>query len=414
MPLSLKPPVFSLSRFFHKAKKREKINWPCWLAGRFYPKNKNHYELRSQNHSLLFKMEGDMSQIKTGDWLAVRLHFKKGDIYQAKERVLLSLAPSFGGRESFSYAEKGSVLQQWRLFLKAIQDFFCSKGVAYAETPSLVACPGTEPHLQAFETCLNIHKQSKKVYLPTSPEMHLKRLLCQDWTDFFEIKRCYRQGELSRHHQPEMTLLEWYRAFYFLPELIRECYHLLVFLKKKLFLKASVPPFKIFTMRDLFKKYLNFSLHPQTSKKELLFLLKAHNLPGQLKDSFEDLFFLIFLNKIEPRLPKQSPVFICDYPPQLRAFARIKDGGWADRFELYWRGMELANGFYEVIDPKEQKKLFQQHLKQRRDSVPLDKGLLKLMERGMPPASGVALGLDRLFLAFCQKEDLKEIRLFPL
>ena len=123
---------------------------------------------------------------------------------------------------------------------------------------------------------------------------------------------------------------------------------------------------------------------------------------------------MIFLNRIEPKLPKQTPVFICNYPPQLRAFSRLNSQGWADRFELFWQGLELANAFYEVINLKEQKNLFEHHIEQRKDKVPWDKELISFMKQGMPPVSGIAIGLDRLFLAIYKKEDLKETRLFPL
>ena len=125
-------------------------------------------------------------------------------------------------------------------------------------------------------------------------------------------------------------------------------------------------------------------------------------------------FFLVFLNHVEPKLPRQAPVFVCDYPPRLRAFARLNPQGWADRFELFWGGLELANAFYEVIDPKEQEDLFKHHVEQRKDKVPWDKELISFMRQGMPPVSGIALGLDRLFLAVYKKRDLKETRLFPL
>ena len=210
--------------------------------------------------------------------------------------------------------------------------------------------------------------------------MHLKKLLCQDWTDFFEIKLCYREEECNKLHQIEFTLLEWYRAFYTTQELMEETYQLLLFLQKKDFFKLSLPPYKVFTVAELFKKYFDFSLTPKSTQKDLIFLVKRYQLNFNSKDSFEDLFFLLFLNQIESQLPKEAPVFICDYPPRLRAFSQINSRGWADRFELYWQGFELANAFNEVIDPVEQKLLFQEHLKQRQDEVPWDEELLQAMK----------------------------------
>ena len=406
----MKAHVFSLSRFFHGKEKA----LPCWLAGRFYPGNKLCYQLTSQNLSIQCKKTGDEPQWKTGDWIAVQLLSKKNKIYQTAECRVLSSCLSQWKTAEFSYENKGQILQDWQSFLTAVKDFFCSEGLAYASTPGLVPCPGTEPHLMAFETSLLVDGQARKVYLPTSPEMHLKKLLCQDWTDFFEIKKCYRNGELSPIHQAELTILEWYRAFYTTQDLIKESYRLLSFLQKKAFFKISLPQAKVYTVRELFKRHLGFSLTPQTSRKDMLFLVKDHQLVCCSEDHFEDLFFLIFLNKIEIKLSKQTPVFVCDYPPQLRAFSRLTSKGWADRFELYWRGMELANAFYEVIDPREQKTLFEEQMRQRKDDIPFDSDLVSFMRQGMPPVSGIAMGLDRLFLAIYKKEDLKETRLFPL
>ena len=225
----------------------------------------------------------------------------------------------------FLIKKRWKIIQNWGNFLRAVKDFFYSEGLACAETPSLVLCPGTEPHLHAFQTRLSVNGKSKKMYLPTSPEMHLKKLLCQDWTDFFEIKKCYRNGELSKLHQAEFTLLEWYRAFYSTGELITETYKLLSFLQKKDFFKVPLPKAKIHTVQELFKKHLDFSLTPQTSKKEIIPLLRKHSLVYNLKDSFEDLFFNLFLNRIEPKFPKHIPVFVCNYPPSAkRAFSETE------------------------------------------------------------------------------------------
>lgn len=402
--------VFSLSRFFHGKEK----TWPCWLAGRFEPKGKSHFQLKSQNLSINCKIKETELKAPPGAWLAVHIQSKDKDSYIVSKYKILN-SPEIPFKEvDCSYQKKGQILQDWNHFLNTVKDFFFSQGCAYAETPGLVSCPGTEPHLEVFQTSFVLNQHSKKIYLPTSPEIHLKKLLCQDWTDFFEIKKCYRNGELGPHHQAEFTLLEWYRAFYSREELIRETYQLLQFLKTKGFFKVPLPKAQCYTVKELFKKHLNFSLKPHTSKKELSDLVQKYNLICQPQDTFEDLFFLLFLNVIEPKLPKETPVFVYNYPPQLRAFSKLTEEGWADRFELYWKGMELANAFYEVTETEEQLSLFKKHIAERKDSLPLDKELLSFMKGGMPPASGIALGLDRLFLAIYNKNSLAETRLFPL
>ncbi len=408
---------------------------PCWLAGRFCPQGPFRFQLKSQvcgqradlppqgpfrfqlkSQGLVVDCEkaGSEPKLQAGEWMAVKLLSKKNRGYLVSEYKALSHQTAGFKERAFSYSAKGEIIQNWERFLSAVKEFFYAEGLAAAGTPSLAQCPGTEPHLQAFQTSLDIKGSFQKMYLPTSPEMSLKKLLCQDWTDFFEIKKCFRQGELSRIHQPEFTLLEWYRAFYSLEDLINETGSLLAFLKEKGFIKAPLPPAQVYTVAELFKKRLGFSLRPQTSLEDMRRLARDQNLPHGSEAGFEDIFFLIFLNRIEPKLPKHAPVFICDYPPRLRAFSQLNERGWADRFELFWRGLELANAFYEVTDPQEQKSLFKLHLEQREDDVPWDEDLLSCMRQGMPPGSGIALGLDRLFLAIYEKEDLKDTRLFPL
>ena len=408
---SVKTSVFSLNRFFHGGEKSP----PCWLAGCYYPKDELHFQLKSQNLSLICRKTGkEPPLIKEGDWLAVKLSSKeKNNQYKVSEYRLLASSSLPFKASAFSYKSKGRIVEDWESFLQAIRSFFYSEGLTAVETPGLVQCPGTEPHLQAFATKLIIESGARTMYLPTSPEMHLKKLLCQDWTDFFEIKKCFRNKESGPLNQVEFSLLEWYRAFYTTKELMEEVVRLLSFLKTKDFFKAPLPPVKVYTVRELFKKQLDFSLSPATSKEELISLSKSCGLPVSSKSEFEDVFFLVFLNKIELKLPQENPVFVCDYPPQLRAFSRLNERGWADRFELYWRGFELANAFYEVIDPKEQLFLFKKHIRQRKDDVPYDDELLSLMKQGMPPCSGIAMGLDRLFLAVYNKKSLKDIRLFP-
>ena len=431
--------IFSLTRF-----KKEQAPLPCWLGGRFFKINSYHYFLKSQGLLFFCESSTKLPKYQDGTWVKTLLissipsmkqkwksiktknktthnliqDYLKQDFvsnpvpqnYFTKDTQDLEKTHNMYQEQAFSYQKKGVVLQNWFRFLKAVENFFISKGLALAQTPYLVECPGTEPHLQALKSSF------KNYYLPTSPELHLKKLLCQDWTDFFEIKTCFREEESNDTHQVEFHLLEWYRAFYSLEELMKELHELILFLHKCLDKKKQTPspPAQFFTMAELFEKHLQFSLQPQTSKKELFELSKKKELPVKKHFSFEDLFFLLFLNKIEPYIPKETLVFISHYPAQLRAFAQINSEGWADRFECYWKGWELANAFYEVTHFEEQKQLFLKHIKARKEKVPIDKELLKGMASGMPPCSGVALGLDRLFLALSNKSSLKTTRLFPL
>lgn len=404
-------PIYSLTQFFQE----ENPTFPCSVAGLFVSKSDREFELNSQGHRLLckrsLKQSKQMSVLQLGDWIHVEI------IKEKEEYKLKNWRKLCNGFDQYKNIVSSMMTQKcWNHFLTSVKDFFSGRGLILVETPSLVESPGTEPHLMPFKTEPVLPSNKKKnCFLPTSPEMHLKKLLCQGWTDIFEIKKCFRNGELSYSHLPEFYMLEWYRAFFSLDQLIKEVEALLKYLTEKDFFKGHLKPVKIRTVSDLFLKYLHFQLTPKTSKKELKQLLEKHQIPYSQRGTWEEWFHLLFLNKIEPYFPEETPLIVRDYPLGLRVFSRLNERGWADRFELYWRGFELANAFYEVTDPLEQEQLFQNHLKQRTDNVPSDKELLHLMKTGgMPPCSGIALGLDRLFAALCRQKDISFFKMFKL
>lgn len=404
-------PVYSLTRFFQE----RNPEFPCQVVGLFISKSDREFELHSQGCRLLCERDlnqaRQMSLLQPGDWIYAR-------IVRIKEKYQLKswerLGRGFEPEEELPSLVKAH--ENWNQFLISVKDFFSDRGTGLVETPTLVESPGTEPHLSPFETRWILpNKKKQNRFLPTSPEMNLKKLLCRGWTDIFEIKKCFRNEELSHSHWPEFYMLEWYRAFFSLEQLIGEIKALLTYLSHKAFFKGHLKPLKIQTVSDLFLEHLSFRLKPETGKEELIRLLNKHQIPYSRNGTWEEFFHLLFLNKIEPRFPEEIPLIIRDYPLCLRGFSRKNERGWADRFEFYWRGFELANAFYEVTDPMEQKQLFQYHLRQRNDDVPEDKELLHLMKtRGMPPCSGIALGLDRLFAALCQKKSIAFFKLFPL
>ena len=398
----MKDITYSLSRFFHK----KNPSFPCRVAGFFKAKSRQAFELHSQGCVLAcgisLRQAREISALRTGDGISAEI-IKTGGKYKLISWKKLTDA-SDPAVERISLKER----EDWMRFLSVIKRFFCGRGVAAVETPSLVACPGTEPHLAPFKTVWIFPDGKRQVrFLPTSPEMHLKKLLCRGWTDIFEIKKCFRNKELGALHLPEFYLLEWYRAFFSLKQLARELSDLLKRLSREAFFKGPLKPVQTKTVAELFRQHLNFPLTPNTSKKDLARLLQEHQIPFSRAKGFEELFHLLFLNKIEPQFEEDTPLIVRDYPLCLRGFARKNKQGWADRFELYWRGFELANAFFEVTDFREQRRLFQSHLKQRKDSVPADGELLRLMKtRGLPPCSGIAVGLDRLFSALRRKKDI--------
>ena len=400
----------TLSRFFHKSKPV-----PCRVAGRYRQKNTKSFQLFSQGLSLNFsrteKQAEEMEHLKEGDWIHVLIEDIKHQVCSFKHWTLIQTSRYKSQPCLSSFLIYAG---DWENFLDFVRSFFKSRGLISIQTPSLLKAVGTEPHLTPFTTFMSLKGKQQKMFLPTSPELALKKLLCLGGTDIFEIKKCFREGELGPLHYPEFFLLEWYRAFFSLEELIEEVISLLDALKSLSFFKGpSNLSVRVFTFRELFKKYLDFSLTPNTGKEELIQLIKKRGIPFSEEDSFENLFHLLFLNFIEPLLPHNDPVVIKDYPPDLRAYSQLNKEGWAGRFELYWRGMELANAFYEVNETQEQEALFKKELQENPSSNrPMDTELLSLMQKGMPPCCGIALGLDRLFAAVYNKQNISFFR-FP-
>ena len=379
--------------------------------------------------------------LKSGDSLSIQIPDQptikkytgnKWEIKNIQKVILLSICKTKPLFKSSEQTKKLKLQKDWTLFLQWVQEALQKLNLQRVETPTIVQCPGTEPGIDVFETHFfnlfgeskNHHsttnKKTEKKFLITSPEMHLKRLLCRGWTDIYEIAKCFRNNEKGPLNHTEFYMLEWYRAYTPLDTLVEDLNFLLNFLSKK-FSATNKNKFKkikiqMISVKQLFKTHLNMELTPYSTPEDFIQQLKKLKIPFSTTQDINDLFYLLFLNGIEPALNTNTPLVIYNYPPFQKAFARINNNGWANRFEFFWKSMELANAFDEVFIKKEQLQCFQSDLKRRRKNkkqvVPIDYKLLNDMEQGMPPASGIALGLDRLFLIFKQLKNIEQIRLF--
>lgn len=293
-------------------------------------------------------------------------------------------------------------LRDWSDFLQHVRGYFSTRGLIEVATPHLVSCPGLEPSLEPF--------RAETSYLPTSPEIHLKKALSLGFTDIFEIKTCFRKGEMSPQHQPEFHMLEWYRAFADLHAIRAD----LVGLIKSF---GVVEPVTETTFADLFAQEKGFELTPRTSREELLQWAQALQIDSSPSDSWNDLFHRLWIEAFEPQLAKRGPTLLSNFPPSMAALARLGPDGWADRFEFYWNGFEIANAFHEVNDPLEQSARWEMEMAERRhlgtSALEPDRDLIRHLEMGMPPAGGIALGLERLFMALQGLTDIRQTRLFP-
>lgn len=334
--------------------------------------------------------------LRPGDWVA--LQFQAGQISE-----ITLLAPAL--KEPRILSSSPEIQHKWFEFLQKVRNFFVGKGFLEAQTPTLVACPGTEPFLDLFSV--------GSFYLPTSPELHLKKMLAGGYEKIFEMRPCFRRGEISGRHQPEFWMLEWYRAFSDLEQILQDTLHLIEYLG------GSVEGFQRKTMAQLFLEKLNFQLTPKTTLQELKELAQQVGLGDTVRDYeiWDDVFYLIFIEKIEPFLPSDQPLIVEKYPPSQAALARLTEDGWGERFELYWKGLEIANAFHELNDPVIQEKRSREDLELKKalgKEVPnLDPEFFSALWSGLPPSGGIALGLERLFMCLHGISDIRQLRIFP-
>lgn len=305
----------------------------------------------------------------------------------------------------------------WSEFLATVRRFFTDRSFTEMTTPALAPSPGTEPFLDPLAVLVEADGGSVEKYLITSPEFHLKKSLAAGIPRVFEIAKCFRNKESGEHHRVEFYMLEWYRSFSTLVEIADDVEALIETLS------ASRINLKRITMRDLFREVFrensDFELRPGTTRSELSGFASSLGVRIVEDDSFDDIFHRIFLEKIEPlllELNQGGPVLISGYPPSMAALSRIGEDGFADRFEVYWQGLELCNAFHELNDPIENRKRFETDNETKKQSgrpaVPLDHDLLRCFDLGVPPAGGIALGLERLYMALHGISNIAKVRPF--
>ncbi len=295
-------------------------------------------------------------------------------------------------------ARRKKVLEQRARLLQAIRHFFSERAYLEVETPHRIPTPAPESHIDAIP--------SLTWFLHTSPELCMKRMMATGYDKIFQICRCWREQERGSLHLPEFTLLEWYRAGGDYRSLMDECEEMIDF-AARVAGKGSPVHFRDRRI-DLSSPWDRLSV----------FEAFQHHARMTLADALKkDLFDEIMVQEIEPKLGLIKPTFIYDYPAERGALARLKDGdpAVAERFELYMGGVELANGFSELVDSEEQRRRFnaENEIRQARGkpvySMP-DRFLAELEK--MPPAAGIALGVDRLVMVFSDARTIDEVVAF--
>jgi elongation factor P--(R)-beta-lysine ligase len=334
------------------------------------------------------------------------------------------------------FAAKRAHLEVRGRVMAAIRRFFAERDFAEVDTPALQVSPGIEPHLMAFATELDEPGEGRRPrFLHTSPEFAMKKLLVAGVPRLFQVAHCFRNGERGRTHHPEFTMLEWYRAGAGYRDLMADCEALLraalTAAGRPLFTwagKSADPaqPWQYLSVAEAFQHFCGIDLlatapEPLAPRLDLLALAaRPLGIAAHDGDEWEDLFFRIFLERIEPSLGIGAPTILYDYPIAMAALARAKpeDARLAERFELYVCGLELANAFGELTDAAAQRHRFlaDQQRKQARYGVtyPIDEDFLAALAQGMPESAGIALGVDRLVMLASGAARIEDVLWAPV
>ena len=282
--------------------------------------------------------------------------------------------------------------------VQTIRHFFIQQGYLEVETPHRISAPAPESYIDAVP--------SGSWFLHASPELCMKRLLAAGYEKIFQICRCWREGERGSQHTPEFTLLEWYRSNSDYLDLMKECERMIQTVATAMGLKNKLKFHEHEIVLD--ETWERISVHDA---------FRCYSKISMTEALERDLFDEVMVQDIEPRLGMKTPTLIYDYPAERGTLARLKkdDPSVVERFELYMGGLELANGFSELIDPGEQRRRFNLEMACRRSlgktTYPMPEKFLEELGE-MPPSAGIALGVDRLVMVFLNATTIDEVVAF--
>ncbi len=290
-----------------------------------------------------------------------------------------------------------------------IRSYFRQTGAMEVVTPVLSFSGNTDPAIESFVT-----GTAKPMYLHTSPEFFMKRLLAAGSNSIYQIASVFRQEESGRYHNPEFSMLEWYRVGFDYQQLMDDVLALIQSVNGQQTLVEKLSYQQVF-------EFLKINPH-QAEVETLASVAAKAGISFQSSEplSRDQWLDLLMSHLIEPTFDKTRLTFVYDYPASQASLARVRNDRFpvAERFELYWGGVELANGFTELQDANEQRWRFrhenQRRIKNDQRSLPIDENFLNALEQGLPACSGVALGLDRLLMILTGASSIEEVMSFPL
>ena len=298
--------------------------------------------------------------------------------------------------------------------IRGIRRFFDERDFYEVETPILQACPTFDTHIHGFAV-------EEGSYLRSSPEFDMKKLLVAGVENLYQIGPNFRKGEHSKLHRPEFTMIEWYRTGADYRILMQDCQDLLRELSASYQFDSHIcdphEDWDMASVAEMFERYCGIDL--TTCLDDMNAFAAAAERIGIRTletDQWDDIFHAVMADKIEPHLGMARPCILYDYPISMAALSRPKadDARFAERFELYICGVELANAFSELTDPAEQKRRFEADMAAKQalygTSYPADEAFFAALEHGLPECAGIALGVDRLVMLACGAEDIGNVQ----
>lgn len=314
-----------------------------------------------------------------------------------------------------------------------IREYFKNQDFHEVETPSLWSVPSAEPYLEVFETkLLNPGGQPRRTFLLTSPEYAMKKLLVGGMGNIFQICKSFRNNEgKSDRHNPEFTILEWYRTPADYTHIMEDCEGLFRHLLQKIRGEQTQlvyqgktydlgAPFERVSVAEAFERHLGLTADELLSTEALK--AKAREKGYEVTDAtdWEAVYNQLFLNEVEPRLTdKLHPVILYDYPASQAALSKRKtsDPRFAERFEIYIAGLELGNAFSELADAKEQEERLLADIALRKSlgkiEYPIDHDFIDALQEGLPETGGIAVGVDRLVMLMADTAEINDTLFFP-
>ncbi len=332
--------------------------------------------------------------------------------------------------------DKLTYLYQREKIVDAIRHFFKSQEFLEVDTPLLVKSPGTEPYLEVFATTLlDFERHPTPAYLLTSPEYALKKLLVTGIPKLFSICKSFRNAEgLSFKHNPEFTIMEWYRTHADYTDIMKDCEQLFVAIARTLDttqigpttswtyqgkMYDLTPPWERISVAEAFFSYCGIDVDTLLDERKLKEAGKKRGFSVESTTTWEQVYNQFLLNDIEPHFGVDHPTIIYDFPVSQASLAKKKDSDprFAERFEFYVAGIEMGNAFSELTDAEEQRSRFESELNERailgKTAYQLDEDYLEAIKAGLPPTGGIAVGIDRIVMFFADAPQISDVVVFP-